>query len=324
VASHSVQQHHREKLPDGRTEVSAGPGVSRPPSQFPDARHPLEPQVLHHFLTNTCFTLALRADPAKCRVWPVLMPQVAEASLCVRQSLIAISAIHLCRLGHPESKKLYQLACEYAVGSSVRFRESVANISRMNCLEVIAFSVNTAIFGFTVSLSPGRPESVLPFNPMETLRVMRSFGGLIENLDKVVSERDVDSMFYLEDKFQDPLQQDVLDKTLTDLDELEARIRETSLDKTARHAPTYSAAVIALRKWAIVVSGRPWLWKQFIIWPAMAPSEYLGLLEEGYPTAVEIFVHWCNIMKRAPSRWYLLPWLEKSIAEVQGSVETVT
>ncbi|KAJ9138649.1 hypothetical protein NKR23_g8435 [Pleurostoma richardsiae] len=83
---------------------------------------------------------------------------------------------------------------------------------------------------------------------------------------------------------------------------------------------TCRVAVNSLRRWVRSVSGAPRSWADFLWWPVMQEAEYVALLEARVPAAVVIYAHWCAVMDRAPVRWYLEGWAQRTVAAaVEGA-----
>jgi hypothetical protein len=287
-----------------------------------------ERELMHHFLSNACFTLSLGQDPEKCNLWPVALPALAKDCLFVRHSILAISAIHLCHLGSPNSQKYSMLACHYSIQASSHFRASVHEISPNNLGRVIAFTASSAIIGLCMPLimeqgSLGN-KGASPFNPYDMLSIMRSTGQLIPMANRSTTLKEALTSLPLPlEPFDSPDFALVKNQILSSLKFLKRRLADMCESDLNEHATAHPeiGAIDALERWINSIFGGPFVWKQFVTWPQMVPEAFMACLKACCPTALEILSHWCIIMKQAPLRWYLHPWLDRTLKFASDDIE---
>jgi hypothetical protein len=290
----------------------------------------LENDLMDHFLADTLFTLPLigqQPAAAVCHPWPELVPGLASQCHFARQSILAVSAIHLCLLNDLDhSRKYFMLAHRYSIEASREFRASVRDISQHNWLPTIVFSVQAAIFGLCAPFLgkralPGREDDgdkkkrMAPFNPTELILIMRSTAVIVPKIDRFLAQ----SSFWQyaaavagggQDQAGDF--QSARNDTMMRLSALKQKLTQRSAASPNGDAivRAYMEAIHALENWILTLSGPPTIWKHFVTWPSMLPEDYLDQLRANCSVALEILACWCGIMKQVPSRWFLSPWLE--------------
>ncbi|KAI9860102.1 MAG: hypothetical protein M1824_003340 [Vezdaea acicularis] len=136
--------------------------VSRAPLDLVPA-HAVEPaiarvldlELIHHFTTETCFTLSdqSRAHP----VWQVVVPKEGFAHPFLLRGILALSALHLAFL-RPENAHLYEMEATIHQDAALGFfRTAMANVTPTNCDAVFAFSSILVLLAFA---SP-KPRGIL-------------------------------------------------------------------------------------------------------------------------------------------------------------------
>lgn len=101
----------------------------------------LDLELMHHFLTSTCNTLAVREDSR--HVWRVIMPTEAYSNKYLMHGLLAIGAVHRAYLyPDPAKKEKYIKASAYHLATGLKeFRELIAQpIDPCNWQPVFCFA----------------------------------------------------------------------------------------------------------------------------------------------------------------------------------------
>lgn len=96
-------------------------------------------ELMHHFCTVTCNTLAIREDAR--HVWRVIIPTEGYANKYVMHGILAIAAIHRAYL-YPAQKEKYTKASAYHLAAGLKeFRELISSpIDVNNWQPVFCFS----------------------------------------------------------------------------------------------------------------------------------------------------------------------------------------
>lgn len=262
---------------------------------------------MHHFRETVRFSMSSLQD-GKCNsLWPEQLLSLASGCDFVMQSVLAVSALHLCFLHSTSAQKYSTLAYYYSNGASRRFRESVKDISPANYLETVVFSVQCAIFAltepFVLGWAIGRKGEVLSvFDPSEVLKLLRTISKIAPMLERVISTANHPDLFKSE-MYQEQMHQLETIKAQT-LFSLRVFYRGTPLK-------VYRTAIRTLERWILSLPQGVIAWRGLMGWPSTLNDDYIQRLEASCPEAMAILQHWCIILQHLVSQWYLSPWLDK-------------
>ncbi|KAH8883410.1 hypothetical protein GQ53DRAFT_830823 [Thozetella sp. PMI_491] len=142
--------------------------------QWPVLPNELADEILSNFVKRTSSILTLVADWS--RMWhhdlgihPVVMQHEY-----VREAAMALSALHICRLGPSSPYCFYKAACVHSIRASAMFRAEVGEVTMRNWWQVLLFALMLMLFHLDstfVAQDIGLPPH--PNGPWETLQVLR-------------------------------------------------------------------------------------------------------------------------------------------------------
>ncbi|KAJ5490975.1 hypothetical protein N7539_002542 [Penicillium diatomitis] len=153
-------------LPDPRYEVS---GYRQ--------NWALDLELMHHFSTVTCNTLAIREDAR--HVWRVVMPMEGYSNEYILHGILSIAAVHKSYLSPmPAKKEKYSKASAYHLAAGLKvFRELIASpIDTAHWQTVFCFASMTTIHLCTVPLRQGGARWPDPI--ANTVELLSSVKGL--------------------------------------------------------------------------------------------------------------------------------------------------
>jgi hypothetical protein len=248
-------------------------------------------ELMYHFRSKTCSTLGL--VPRSPDLWQTKVPQQAEQSSFLRQSILCISALHVYHLGPPNAEYYYLQACKHQDQASALFRQQVGEVTAENCLEVVAFCIIVAMFNMRVSLQRREAvENLQPFNVFGTLLALRSgwllIGKtLIPQTPWPILQGYVGAVMQPQ---QSPLMDQSTKQALYGLELVGKRLPDVG-------APNYeglSLGLTVLRRSFMRFTTRPKGWLPIVIWPSSVPDCYFRELKMEHPVAVILSLLVCG------------------------------
>ncbi|KAH8893556.1 hypothetical protein GQ53DRAFT_94310 [Thozetella sp. PMI_491] len=284
--------------------VSVGTAIIAQP-HLPLFEDDISARLMAHYMVRTSLEFPLVVNSGT--VWRRETLHASTSLPFLRHSFMAISALHLCHTDSVNPRSYYHAACHHAIKASSLFRSTVTDLNLQNWVPVAAFIMSTTLFHFDVSfLSPkfdGPSHTITPASILKILRGPRNLRSATTPLvfpRSIAEEAEVLHRKLRECRFPQE------EETMAAIDRLETALGEEKTTSCGLVCGLIcGTAVRSLKTWAEFVSCRPQLWAHFFTWPAKVSDEYVSMLENGCASANVVFVYWCAIMKRAPSRYFL-------------------
>ena len=277
-------------------------------------------ELLHHFTTETCFTLSDRR--ASHELWRINAPQVAFEHHCLMRGILAISALHLSWL-RPDKKDYYSHVAvrqqDAALGS---FRSIMSSMDQSNCDAFFGLSSLIVVYGFS---APKASDSLGLFSYSgedsdEWLPLIRGVSSILLNAWPFVKQGRLSGL--LHDHQQEPPRTDLPGILKEQLLHLETLCENAS--EGQEHISAYKEALDALRSCFIRMINRPLYECEVSIaflWAVMIPQDYISLLNSRKPEALIILAHYCIILHHLDDYWWMRGWAMHIIENVQRELD---
>jgi hypothetical protein len=260
-------------------------------------------ELLHHYTSITCLTFG---DDRRKWLWQKEIPQMAMTHDFLMHGLLAISALHLSTLQPHRKEELTRRATLSEHLGLPSFRDFVSHNNPHNIHAVVAFagfvvpyvcgSLET-LTGRIPSLDDDHPHWFFAFRGLlqmvgKSWIVLRTgpFGSLLHRgptftLDTVENPDDVQlarvhqllepSSHYSEEDLA------VLEVCKAALDELRRLF-------ACPHEPMRTRVMIAIH-----------------VWPGTVSQRFIEIMQERRPEALVILAHYCVLLKKVDSCWWL-------------------
>lgn len=150
----------------------------------------LDLELMHHFLTSTCNSIALREDSR--HVWRVVMPTEAYSNKYLMHGILAIAAVHRAYLyPDPTQKEKYIKTSAYHLATGLKeFRELIAEpIDPSNWQPVFCFSSMITIYLTSSPIRFGVPRWPAPIsNMVELFASIKGFQAIMKPFLRYLSK----------------------------------------------------------------------------------------------------------------------------------------
>jgi len=255
-------------------------------------------ELLHHYTSATCLILS---RSSYIDIWQVAIPRMALKHDFLMHGILALSALHLSRIQPSRARKLTVLASAHEQLALPSFRKQMSqNFSDDTCHAVFSFSgfvipyilASESSFEASASRIPGLEDgsphwfhairglmfllagnwSTLAQGPYAPFLVTTSATiSYANNPDDGLAE--VQQLISSYDDFSDA--QETIACQIA-LDELRRLL-------LLRYPPKAA----------------------FLVWPGAVPTDYVRLLHHQHPIALIILAHYCVLIKKIETVWYL-------------------
>lgn len=276
-------------------------------------------ELLHHFTTETCFTLSDRRESHE--LWRITVPQEAFNYDFLMRGILAISALHLSVLRPDKQDHYTQIAVKQQDIALSSFRSIMSEIDQSNCDAFFALSSLIVVYGFE---SPKASSSLGLFDYKgshsdEWLPLIRGVNSVIQSVWEWIKIGRMRGL--LHDHQQETPQTSlppVLDTQLTHLDTLCNNASGGEESITA-----YRTAVGQLRWCFVRMNNRPPYECEVSIaflWPVMIPPEFVSRLNAKEPLALIILAHYCVILHHLDDYWWMNGWAMHTITNIHSEL----
>lgn len=271
-----------------------------------DFRPPITFELALHFDALTSSTFDLPQTPS---IWRKDLVRRAEGQSYVRQSSLALAALHVIHLRPLQSDApfLYRKAQDYQNRASVLFRRGVSAVSHENGPAVLAFCVMTAMFHAASSLVEYAADGQRSMDILGPLLAFRSGALLLGSCREMTIHHE--SLSGALGRFGSDVTRastPLGPQKQAALDALENAV--LCIHTAGYSTPATGRAFLVLCKMFTLFPAAPKGWLHVIFWPAMVPDEYMDELREEQPAAIIAFVYWCAYLNNSLQQWYLEGW----------------
>lgn len=288
-------------------------------SQLPSLQM-LELELLHHFTTETCYTLSDRHDSHE--LWRVTVPQVAFQHDFLMRGILAIAALHLSCLRPDRQAHWSHVAAKQQDAALGSFRRIMTHMDQSNCDAFLALSSLIVVYGFE---SPKNSDSLGMFNyngqdSDEWLPLIRGVNSIIMSVWPWIKNGRLSGL--LHDHVQEPPQTELPSILNEQLSHLENMCDHASGGPETINA--YKTALATLRVCFVRMNNRPPYECEVSIaflWPVLLPQEYITMLNEKRPEALVILAHYCIILHHLDDYWWMRGWATHIINNIHHELD---
>ena len=277
-------------------------------------------ELLHHFTTETCFTLSDR--PESHALWQVTVPQLAFKHEFLMHGIMAISALHLSYLGHEKQEQWAKIAVRQQDAALIAFRSLMTKMDQDNCDAFFALSSLVVVYGFDF---PKSADSMGLFNyhgdnSDEWLPLIRGVNSIIMSQWSCIKKGKLNGL--LHDHPQQPPQTQmpaVLEEQLRNLETLCETVSGGEEAETI-----YKQAVETLRDCFVRMNNKlPYECEVSLafLWPVMIPQDFITKLNAREPEALIILAHYCVILHHINDYWWTNGWAMHIIRNIQRQLD---
>ncbi|KAI9738043.1 MAG: hypothetical protein M1818_005471 [Claussenomyces sp. TS43310] len=266
--------------------------------------------LYHQFMTETAITMG---GP-----WEKEVPQLANSCDYLMHGLLATAALHLAYL-NPEQRDRYEyLSTHHRTQALGPFRQDLSNITLENCNHLFAFSGLMIIAQFAPSRSP---EAILPFSTSALYKGPANWMICFRGCGSIVTQaRSYMKTGPLEGLIAQGIQAAALSREVTVLPEMKDNqslqyVSENLLQLQCIKATTtvdemeaYTEAISWLQRLlaASFTATDSLICRIFAsIWPTQVSDTFIRTLDEGRPPALIVTAHYCLLLQRCHSCWYM-------------------
>ena len=279
-----------------------------------------ELELLHHFTTETCYTLSDR--PESHELWRVTVPHVAFEHEFLMRGILAITALHLSSLRPDRQTYWNHVAAKQQDAALSSFRTIMSRMGESNCEALLAMSSLIVVYGFE---SPKNADSLGMFNyngrdSDEWLPLIRGVNSIIMSVWPWIKTSRLRGL--LHDHIQEPPQTELPGVLNEQFSHLENMCNRTT--GGAEAVTAYKAALETLRVCFVRMNNRPPYECEISIaflWPVMIPQEYIRLLNEKRPEGLVILAHYCVILHHLDDYWWVKGWARHIINNIHRELD---
>ena len=264
-------------------------------------------ELLHHFTTETCFTLSDR--PESHALWQVTVPQLAFQHDFLMRGILAIAALHLSFHGGAKHDHWANLAIQQQDTALSAFRSLVNNMDETNCDAFFALSSLIVVYGFEF---PKTADSLGLFNLSgehsdEWLSLIRGVNSIIISLWPSIKSGKLSGL--LHDHARVPSQMQIPEVLETQLQDLNHLCEQVPGDEES--VKTYKIAIGVLADCFERMANKQ-LYECEVslafLWPVMVPQEFISKLGHREPEAFIVLSFYCVILYQLDNYWWMNGW----------------
>ncbi|KAH7397585.1 hypothetical protein BKA64DRAFT_672287 [Cadophora sp. MPI-SDFR-AT-0126] len=297
--------------PDPNTIQTPSPAISSPlrRSSPPPESYTMQDLELLHFYTTT-YSDNFFEDPKLIEIYRTTVVQLAFDYPFLMHEIMAVAALNLAILRPQKRASYLHLSDTHAATGLSLFQAEISNLNEHNCHACLAFS--SLIFTNAWASQDVNKPSTLFFSPsnddeaydqIRWIKLQRGTKALISTTWPSLVNGPMAAVFKpwkdLDPNRPDPLPEDE-ERRFQELTESWATVSD---DK--RHI--LDGALKQTRRVFSMLTFFPERSKLEIImtWFTKISDEYLDLLEQKYPQAILIVMHYCVVLKRLESIWWM-------------------
>jgi Fungal specific transcription factor domain len=259
-------------------------------------------ELLHHYTSATCLILSRSRN---IDIWQVAIPRMALKHDFLMHGILALSALHLSRIQPSRAGKLTVLASAHEQLALPSFRKHISqNFSNDTCHAVFSFSGFVIPFILASENSLEASTSRIPgledgsphwFYAIRGLMVLLTgnWSTLVQGPYAPLLVRTSAPIPYANNPNESHLVEvQQLISSCDDFSDAQETIAcQIAFDELCRtlSSPCKTGGYKAA----------------FLIWPGVVPTDYVRLLHYQHPIALIILAHYCVVIKKIETVWYL-------------------
>ena len=262
--------------------------------------------------------------------WQIEVPQLAFTHPFLLHSLLAISSLHLARRSTDRRAHYHTIAAQYQNKALPAYRSIISDLERseteQNGRAMVAFTNLTTIYAV---LSPVATDPQLSKASREIAHVIESFS-LLRGAAKIGAVVGDSSLGCTLASLTGPVSGNI-DLSLNPED-AHLAILESSISRDLGVSPlraddrsqVNSNALYLLRRCfaMLYLPSKPVrAIRALKAWIGLIPDTYLEMLRELRSGALLVLAHWCIMLKRAETNWYLQGSAENIMSIIVGVLD---
>ncbi|KAL8840130.1 MAG: hypothetical protein Q9170_001478 [Blastenia crenularia] len=263
-------------------------------------------ELLHQFVTETCYTTSNRPDSHE--LWRITVPKEGFHHDFLMRGILAVAALHLSHL-RPESAGDYQhIAHSHQDRALSAFQAAMNTMTETNCHAFFALSSLIVVYQFASPRTPGTLAFTFETeDSMNWLAMIRGVNSILQPSWPWVENGPLRGL----------LQPGVFNTTDTRLPKpADHQLRQLAeLCETAaggnEAVQAYIDAVKALRKCFAKIFTRSSVECEIgtaFTWPVEVPDKFVELLHARNPEALVILAHYCVVLHHLDNYWWMKGW----------------
>ena len=286
----------------------------------PGELHMGDLELLHQFVTETCYTTSNRPDSHE--LWRITVPKEAFNHDFLMRGVLAVAALHLSHL-RPDSAAEYQhIANSHQDRALGTFQAAVSDLTESNCHAFFALSSLIVVYEFASPRTPGTLAFTYETQDSTNwLAMIRGVNSILMPSWPWVEHGPLRGLLQpgvfntMETRLPKPADHQL--KQLAELCE--------SADGGDEAVEAYSEAVKALRKCYAKIFTRSSVECEVgtaFTWPVEVPDKFIQLLHARCPEALVILAHYCVVLHHLDNYWWMKGWaahlMENIYSELTG------
>ncbi|KAL4404549.1 hypothetical protein CABS03_14344 [Colletotrichum abscissum] len=280
----------------------------RPAPAIDQALNFVDLELIHNFTTAVYMTLS--TDDLVRQMWRVSVVRMALKCEYVMRTLLSISALHLAHQRPERKEALVAKALLYHRSASREAMELMSALDERNAENLFLFSLLTIFF----ALASGRylKESVVVWESAfpDWTFLLSGACSLIKLLNSKNYEGPLTPLLtYAKERFFTA--RDDLRARPAALESLRKRVSSSNIDKELLRIHNLAIDELGYPlSLALHSGGRGMDIMDMFIWKYFVSDEFLPLLKEprANQEAIVIYAHFCVVLKRLESQWWLQGW----------------
>ncbi|KAI4111692.1 MAG: hypothetical protein LQ338_008352, partial [Usnochroma carphineum] len=272
----------------------------------PGELHMGDLELLHQFVTETCYTTSNRRESHE--LWRVTVPKEGFNHDFLMRGILAVAALHFSHL-RPERAADYQhIAITHQDRALGPFQAAMTNMTESNCHAFFALSSLIVVYEFASPRTPG--SLAFTYESKDSTNWL----SMIRGVNSIL----MPSWPWVENgPLRGLLQPGVFDTSITRLPKAaDHQLRQLAeLCETAaggdEAVEAYKEAVKALRKCFAKIFTRSSVECEIgtaFTWPVEVPDKFIQLLQARAPEALVILAHYCVVLHHLDNYWWLNGW----------------
>ena len=278
-----------------------------------------ELELLHHFTTETCYTLSDR--PESHELWRVTVPQIAFHHDFLMRGILAISALHFSSLRPMKHEHYAHIGVQQQDAALSSFRPIMQGMDNTNCDASFAMSSLIVVYGFE---SPKVSDSLGMFSyngehSDEWLPLIRGVNSILQSLWPCVKCGRLSGLLHDQAGESGTDLPSVLLEQLANLERLCESITDDEADAVA-----CKSALGQLRQCFVRINNKSRYECEVslaFMWPVMIPQHFLTLLQRRIPKALIILAHYCVILHHLDGYWWMRGWAAHILHNIQRELD---
>lgn len=262
-----------------------------------------ELELLHHYTTETCFTLSDRSESQV--LWQKRVPQEALRHEFLMRGILAISALHLSSLRRDNQEYFKLVAEKHQNLAWTLFRNAMERINRKNCNAFFALSSLIVVYAFA-SLRPC--ESIAAASSehifLESLSLIRGVNSILQTVWPWIVTGDLSGL--LEDRLEARSCSELPEALEIRLGHLFTLCGTNAFDDHSEDALKHAIAELrsCFAKFYNIRASRCQVSVAFI-WPVVLQPAFVSSLQALEPEALIVLAFYCVILHHLDGYWWI-------------------